>query len=151
MRADLSTVTALNQVVGDSLYANVYKCCPDQREIFPTAARLLEISEVEIMIKIADRLKLPVLARLTDDFEFVEVQGMTLEEHLERAFVLFRAKTGFYGCACLNPAWLTPYTSRFYQFPTLLAPWEVIRDWIQRQRPIATKHNILSVHRPPSP
>lgn len=96
------------------------------------------------MIKIADRLRLPVLTRLTDDFQFVEAPGMTLKEHLERAFVLFRSKTGFYGCACLNPAWLTPYTSRFHQFPTLLAPWGVVKSWIQKQEPITPKQNVQS-------
>lgn len=143
MRAELSTMTALKQVVGRSLYANFHKLCPDQREIFQTAARFLEISEVEMMIKIADRLKLPVLTRLTDDFQFVEVPGITRKEHLEGAFVLFRSKTGFYGCACLNPAWLTPYTSRFSQFPTLLAPWGIVKSWTQKQEPKIPKQNTL--------
>lgn len=145
MKAELSTVTALKELVGDSLFANCYKLCPDQREVFQTAARLLEISEAQMMIKVADRLRLPVLTRLTDDFQFVEAEGMTLKEHLERAFVLFRSKTGFYGCACLNPAWLTPYTSRFTQFPTLLAPWSVVKSWIQKHEQAVSKKNILSM------
>lgn len=145
MKAELSTVTALKELVGGSLFANCYKLCIDQREVFQTVARLIEISEAQMMIKVADRLRLPVLTRLTDDFQFVEAEGMTLKEHLERAFVLFRSKTGFYGCACLNPAWLTPYTSRFTQFPTLLAPWGIVKSWIQVQEQTVSKQNILSM------
>lgn len=145
MKAELSTVTALKELVGTSHFANFYKLCPDQREIFQTAARRLEISEDQMMMKIADRLRLPVLTRLTDDFQFVEAEGMMLKEHLERAFVLFRSKTGFYGCACLNPAWLTPHTSRFTQFPTLLTPWSVVKSWIQNQEQAVSKENILSM------
>lgn len=144
MRTELSTVAELKHVIGHRLYADVFKLCPDKREIFETAAWLLEISEVELVIKIAERLELPVLTRITDDFEVVQAPGITLEEHLERAFVLFRAKTGFYGSACLNPAWLTPYTSRFTQFPTLLAPWSVVKSWINRQEQIAAKQNIVT-------
>ena len=130
MSKPLSTSLELERYLGKSIYAELLSTVPDKRQIFRVAANHLGVSELDIFIELSDRLRIPVLTRLTDDFERISVSGVHENEYTDRAFVFFRTKTGLHGIACVDPAWLTPWTNRLTQFPTVLMPWQFIQNWL---------------------
>lgn len=130
MKPLLSTSNELVSILGKKTYAQLEGLVPDKKEFFALAARYLQLNELELFMKLAERLKLPLLTKLTDDFERVSVRGIPEQEYRDKAFVFFKTKTGLHGVACSDPGWLTPYSSRFSQFPTVLASWSLLQTWL---------------------
>jgi hypothetical protein len=130
MKGYQSTMSELARLIGRRELTTLEATCKDQREIFQVAAHSQHMSDTELCMKLADKIGLPVLTRLSDDFKFVQVPGFPFEECLSKAFVFFQAKNGLFGIACIEPAWLNELRQRFEQLPILLTTWAIVKSWV---------------------
>ena len=126
----LSTTAELRTILGEQLYRELLDEVKDKRAVFSRAAAYLDISEVELFMRLSRRLGIPLLTTLSAELMRVSVSGVTESELMEKAFVFFSTDSPISGVACVDPSWLTRKTSRFLKLPTLLAPWSLIRAWL---------------------
>lgn len=103
---------------------------PDRRELLSAAARELNTTDEELLVKISKRMGLPTMTRLPG------VEGQVLDAQLLQmlrslgAYLLFKG-TQVDGVACVDPSVLVPLDDRIRTTPIYLAPWRVIDKALQ--------------------